>query len=280
MLTNGRGGDLHAHQCNDVSRGQFVSRSIGIIGVGEIASAIVEGACSTAEHPNFLLSPRNAERSAGLARDFDGVEVCESNQDVIDRSELIILAVLPQQTESVLSELDIPADRTVISAIAGVSTEALSPLLPQTPTVVRVIPLPPVRERRGVTPVFPARAEVEEFFDTLGGTVVAETEGLFSTLSATTATMSSYYAYLQGIADWLVGQGWDRSDAERIVRGQFAGLGNTLATTDTSFSDLVTGHETPGGLNEMLHREWMNEDNRAALSASLDRVFARVTSTD
>lgn len=74
-----------------------------------------------------------------------------------------------------------------------------------------------------------------------------------------------------------MGQGWDRNDAERIVRGQFAGLGNTLAMTDTSFSDLVAGHETPGGLNEMLHREWMNEDNRDALSASLDRVFERVT---
>ncbi|GAA1553051.1 NAD(P)-binding domain-containing protein [Brevibacterium picturae] len=253
---------------------------IGIIGVGEIASAMVEGACSTTDHPDFFLSPRNAERSAGLADEFDGVKVCDSNQDVVDRSEYIILAVLPEQTETVLSELDIPSDRTIISAVAGVATKALSQLLPQSPTVVRVIPLPPVRERRGVTPVFPAHAVVEEFFDTLGGTVVAESEELFSTLSATTATMSSYYAYLQGIADWLVVQGWERTDAERIVRGQFAGLGNTLATTDTSFSDLVAGHETPGGLNEMLHREWMDEDNRAALSSALDRIFERVTKAD
>ncbi|WP_231939162.1 NAD(P)-binding domain-containing protein [Brevibacterium sandarakinum] len=253
---------------------------IGIIGVGEIASAMVEGACSTTDHPDFFLSPRNAERSAGLADEFDGVKVCDSNQDVVDRSEYIILAVLPEQTETVLSELDIPSDRTIISAVAGVATKALAQLLPQSPTVVRVIPLPPVRERRGVTPVFPAHAVVEEFFDTLGGTVVAESEELFSTLSGTTATMSSYYAYLQGIADWLVVQGWERTDAERIVRGQFAGLGNTLATTDTSFSDLVAGHETPGGLNEMLHREWMDEDNRAALSSALDRIFERVTKAD
>lgn len=257
-----------------------MSTTIGIIGVGEIASAIVEGACAGDDHPDYFLSPRNAERSAALAAKFETVEVCESNQDVVDHSEHIILAVLPQQTESVLSALDIPSDRTVVSAIAGVSTAALSPLLPQKPTIVRVIPLPPVRERRGVTAVYPAHPEVEAFFDLLGGTVVAETETLFSTLSATTATMSAYYAYLQTIADWLVGQGWDRADADRIVRGQFAGLGNTLATTDTSFSDLVAGHETPGGLNEMLHREWMDEDNRDALSASLDRVFERVTQAD
>lgn len=256
-----------------------MSRSIGIIGVGEIASAIVEGACASDDHADFFLSPRNADRASRLAKDFDRVEVCDSNQAVVDHSELIILSVLPQQTESVLADLDIPADRITVSAIAGVSTEVLSPLLPQHPNIVRVIPLPPVRERRGVTPVFPTHSVVEEFFDILGGSVVAESEELFSTLSATTATMSAYYAYLQTIADWLVGQGWDRTDAERIVRGQFAGLGNTLATTEASFSDLVSDHETPGGLNEMLHREWMDQDNRAALSASLDRVFDRVTRT-
>ncbi|MCF2587271.1 NAD(P)-binding domain-containing protein [Brevibacterium sp. UCMA 11752] len=257
-----------------------MTSAIGIIGVGEIASAIVEGSCGGDDHPDFFLSPRNAERSAKLANDFDGVKVCASNQEVIDCSEHIILAVLPQQTQAVLTELDIPADRTFISAVAGVSVKELSPLLPQNPTIVRVIPLPPVRERQGVTPVYPAHLGVEEFFDALGGTVVADSEQLFSTLSATTATMSAYYAYLQTIADWLVQQGWGRTDADSIVRGQFAGLGNKLATTDSSFADLVAGHETPGGLNEMLHREWMDENNVAALSTSLDRVFARVTGKD
>ncbi|MGO2643033.1 NAD(P)-binding domain-containing protein, partial [Brevibacterium aurantiacum] len=76
-----------------------MASTIGIIGVGEIASAIVEGACAGDDRPDFFLSPRNAECSAKLASDFDRVEVCESNQDVIDRSEHVILAVLPQQTE-------------------------------------------------------------------------------------------------------------------------------------------------------------------------------------
>ena len=146
------------------------SRTIGIIGVGEIASAIVEGACAGDDHPDFFLSPRSAERSARLANDFDRVEVCERNQDVIDRSELIILAVLPQQTEAVLAELDIPADRTVVSAIAGVSTQVLSPLLPQNPSIVRIIPLPPVRERRGEDEDAPVHREpASGGFDTDAG---------------------------------------------------------------------------------------------------------------
>src|SRR5699024_7057949 len=92
--------------------------SIGFIGVGEIASAMVEGLARSeagdahASGLRFFLSPRNADRAKHLAESLEAAKVCDSNQDVVDRSELIVLAVLPQQAAAVLDELDIPADRT------------------------------------------------------------------------------------------------------------------------------------------------------------------------
>ncbi|RBP61681.1 pyrroline-5-carboxylate reductase [Brevibacterium sanguinis] len=254
-----------------------MTSSIGIIGVGEIASACVDGLCARPDHPRFFLSPRTAERAARLAEAHDRVEVCASNQEVVESSEMIVLSVLPGQVGSVLADLDIPGDRTVVSAVAGVSTEALTPLLPHDPTLVRVIPLPAVRERRGVTAVFPAHPATEEIFDSLGGTVVAADEAQFSTLSAATATMSAHFAFLTGIADWLEAQGWSRADAEHFVRGEFGGLATALEDPNTSLSDLIPAHETPGGLNEMLRAEWMDEDNRARLARALDHVHERVT---
>lgn len=262
-----------------------MATTIGIIGVGEIASAIVDGLCSrTSTEPNpqapspptITLSPRSAERTARLADTYETVTVAPDNQTVIDRSSLILLSVLPQQVETVLADLDVPADRTLVSAAAGVSVETLTALLPHGPTIVRVIPLPAVRERRGVSAVHPANTEVELLFADLGGTVVAETEAMFSTLSATTATMSAHFSFLGVLTDWLVDRGWSRSDAEAIVRGQFVGLGQTLAQSGSSFADLVAAHETPGGLNAQLRAEWMDEDNRARLAAALTNVLARV----
>lgn len=260
--------------------------TIGFIGVGEIASAMVDG-LSAAAHDDtaderrrsFVLSPRNAERAAGLAEKISTAEVADSNQEVVVRSDLIVLAVLPQQTAEVLGGLEIPAEKTLVSAVAGVSAEELAKHLPNAPTIVRIIPLPAVRERKGVTAMFPANTEVEAILDDLGGSVTAKDETLFSTLSAVTATMSAHFAYLQTITAWLVDQGWEQSDADHFIRGQYVGLGTTLAQTNDPISELVAAHETPGGLNEMLNREWMDEGNRAALAASLDRVFARVTSS-
>ena len=257
--------------------------TIGFIGVGEIASAMVEGLHSATESAtsgdgySFFLSPRSTERSAHLAKTIEAAEVCDSNQDVVDRSELIVLAVLPQQAAAVLDDLDIPADRTLISAVAGLATDRLAEHLPHSPTIVRIIPLPAVRERKGVTAMYPANQVVEELLGHLGGSVTAADETLFSTLSAVTATMSAHFAFLQSITAWLVDQGWDQADADHFIRGQFVGLGTTLGETDTPIADLVADHETPGGLNEQLNREWMDEANRGRLAAALDSVYARVT---
>src|SRR5699024_2059788 len=250
--------------------------TIGFIGVGEIASAMVEGLHSATESAasgdgySFFLSPRSTERSAHLAKTIEAAVVCDSNQDVVDRSELIVLAVLPQQAAAVLDELDIPADRTLISAVAGLATDQLAEHLPHSPTIVRIIPLPAVRERTGVTAMYPANQAVEGLLDHLGGSVTAADETLLSTLSAVTATMTAHFAFLQSMTAWLVDQGWDQADDDHFIRGQFVGLGTTLAETDTPIEELVADHETPGGLNEQLNREWMDEANRGRLAAALD----------
>ncbi|UVI35232.1 NAD(P)-binding domain-containing protein [Brevibacterium spongiae] len=265
--------------------------SIGFIGVGEIASAMVEGLArseaGTAEQSasqvgdlQFFLSPRNADRAKNLAESIESATVCESNQDVVDRSDLIVLAVLPQQAADVLDELSVRSEKTLVCAVAGVSTDVLNDHLPHSPTTVRIIPLPAVRERKGVTAMYPANDTVEALLGHLGGSVTAADETMFSTLSAVTATMSTHFAFLQTITAWLVDRGWDQADADHFIRGQFVGLGTTLAETTDPINDLVAAHETPGGLNEMVNREWMNETNRADLAATLDRVFNRVTGSD
>src|SRR5699024_12140608 len=72
-------------------------------------------------------------------------------------------------SSDLLDELDIPADRTLISAVAGLATDQLVEHLPHSPTIVRIIPLPAVRERKGVTAMYPANQAVEEILGRLGG---------------------------------------------------------------------------------------------------------------
>ncbi|MBW2122428.1 MAG: NAD(P)-binding domain-containing protein, partial [Deltaproteobacteria bacterium] len=92
---------------------------LGFVGTGSITCALVEGLC-TAEKPpaRILVSPRNPEKAAGLAARFLQVEVAPDNQAVVDGTDCVFLAVLPQIASGVLREIRFRSDQTVVSLIA------------------------------------------------------------------------------------------------------------------------------------------------------------------
>ena len=118
-----------------------MTEEIGIIGVGEIARAIVQGLCAESDGaPAVLLSPRGAAVSADLARRYPSVRVCASNQEVVDSSAVVILAVRPDALLDALGQLRVSPRTVVISVVAGVEHDELHALFGPGITIVRAIP--------------------------------------------------------------------------------------------------------------------------------------------
>jgi pyrroline-5-carboxylate reductase len=93
---------------------------LGFIGTGEITSSIVTGLCSfgTTSH-SIRLSPRNAAVAKELSNRFKGISVRSSNQEVLDHSETIVIAVRPAAARDVLSELHFGPGHQIISLVSG-----------------------------------------------------------------------------------------------------------------------------------------------------------------
>jgi pyrroline-5-carboxylate reductase len=250
---------------------------IGIVGVGEIAEAIVEGLNATPNPPPIQLSPRGAGTAGTLADKHSNVIICPDNQTVVDRSDLVLLTVGPADVETALRALHFPSDRTLVSAVAGWSLRALREHLPDLPDVVRVIPLPAVRDHLGVTAIFPRNPPTETLFSLLGETLLADDEAQFSAFSVATASISSHLTYLATIASWLVKQNVAEASAERFIRSVYLGIGQSLCHADQPLLNLVRKHETPGGINEELRRRWFDSENQALLVHALDRIRERVS---
>ncbi|MDF0531330.1 NAD(P)-binding domain-containing protein [Tsukamurella sp. 8F] len=248
---------------------------VGIIGVGAIAEAMVEGLCRTDSPPRILLSPRSAQLSRSLAERFDEVEICPGNQEVVDGSDIVLLTVRPEDVDDVLSAVRVPRDRLVISAAAGWSCASLRALLGDVP-VVRSIPLPAVRSRDGLTAIFPSHPMAEELFSRLGGVVAAPTEEGFSALSAATAAASSQLRYVAVVSEWLAARGLRPGGADRFARSLFRGVGRALEDESRPLDALVAAHETPGGINAELRGRWLDSGNEERLRDALDRILSRV----
>lgn len=245
--------------------------TIGMIGVGVMASALVRGIGDAAQ--KILLSPRGAKNARLLAQRHDAVEVCPDNQAVVEGSEVVFLCVRPDQIDDALSGVTVPEDVVVVSVVAGVSTEQLATILGPGVTVVRATVQVSVSRRAGLTVVSHDHPTVRALFDLLGGTLIVE-EGPFDALQVPAAAMSSLLGYLKALTDWAVARGVPPADAERFVISLAQGAVADLDPADP-IAEALSHHETPGGVNEFVRTHWL--DKRIdPLHEVLDQVLDRL----
>lgn len=250
---------------------------LGFIGTGTITQAVVTGLLRF-DFPfdRISLSPRNAETAAALAALDKRVQVCASNQEVLEASDVVCLAVVPQIATDVLSELHFDSRHHVISFIAGISIDEVCRLVRAQSKVVRAIPLPAVAEGKGSTAICPADRVAKSLFSALGQAVEVGDEAKFDALSAVTATMASFYAVLEAQASWLVRQGLDYDAARSFLSGYSTGLAHDTTRGGKSFAELIEHCMTPGGINEQVHNELSKRGTYAQFADALDRVLMRI----
>mmetsp|Transcript_12784 Transcript_12784/g.19181 ORF Transcript_12784/g.19181 Transcript_12784/m.19181 type:complete len:291 (-) Transcript_12784:74-946(-) len=255
--------------------------TIGVIGVGTIASSCIKGLlCPDASiHPKrIILSPRNAEKSAQLLHEFgaEKVEIAQNNQAVLDAAEVILIAVLVPQADSVLSELRFESRHHIISLMAAVSLSLLVELTAPATKCCIAIPLPIVAKRRGVTLMMPPDDIGKILFDALGTTVTVDQDAHFKKLLVMTFLMGDLYQRQKTALDWLIESGVDADTAASYVGGLFRSMLDDTANAKPDTFEKLVQEQTPGGMNEMIIREQANDGAYNSLLDSLQSAHTRL----
>ena len=268
--------------------------TMGFVGCGTISTAMVTGLCTAPREQDrprkIILSPRNAAKAAALAKKFPAiVEVAASNQEVVEKSSIVFLAVLPQIARDVIPTLKFREDHTVISVIASVEVDEVVELVKpaRAENVCRTVPLPAVGMRKGVTPLS-ANATAERIFDLLGGSVVAKSPDELARLTPITCCMGPFYRVCGVMSNWLVDHEVSEETAAKFVSGFYATVQAEVAhrvhikPNSETFEDLVS-EQTPGGLNEANVRDMgaqgVFKGYKDALAMTLRRLRGEVALT-
>ena len=251
---------------------------IGFVGTGTIAEAIIEGVTkSTLAPERIVISPRNKDIAGRLAATHEVVRIGDTNQAVVDASDMVFIAVRPQVVEEVLRELTFRPGQHVVSLVATISADQLRGWLGKGVVITQAIPLPFVADRQGVTAVFPPNKEAMDFFAALGTAIGAHSKDEFDLTTLASSLMGTYFGLLEGVADWFSEKGMPAEITRAYVARLFASLSDIATKSpDKPLSTLRREYSTRGGLNEQLFQEFADSGGLDALKAALQKVHRRI----
>ncbi len=221
--------------------------TLGILGVGHLATYTVTGLRHGGDQRRIILSPRKAQAASRLAEQCR-CEVAGSNQAVVDNSDIILLAVRPESLNMLLQDLTFRPGQLVISAMAGVSLPQLRhyPAL-QAATLVRALPPASVEVGAGPVPLFPANEAAETLFGTMGKVIVLESEALFDVALAHGCLHGWSYFLVQQLIDWSMAQGMSKEAARQMV---VHSIGSAIELAESrpelDYGDIGNSIATPG----------------------------------
>lgn len=230
-------------------------KSIGFIGAGNMATAIIKGLIAQKGSGSFInvfdVSSEKLDEISKL-----GVNVFSSSQDVVKNSEIIVLAVKPQNYAEVLEALKdvVSTDKTFVSIAAGISINYVQSALGCECPVVRVMPNTPLLLKKGASALCPSGNISEEnkqiVYDMFAGSGVCEyiTEDHMNEIIAVNGSSPAYiYMFAKAMADYAVSVGIDYDKALNLICATLEGSAAMLKESGDTPDVLIEKVSSKGG---------------------------------
>ena len=191
-------------------------------------------------------------------------------------SEWVFLGVLPQVGENILPTLDFKKNQTVISFMSTTNYLKLKKLIKKKVTIIRAIPMPPIRLGKGPVAIFPPNKKVKIFFDKIGTTIEIKNEKLSKNFWAISGTMASFYELLNVLSNWLIRKKINKLDAQKYVTSLYSALAELALLNSSKPLKNLVNEQTPGGLNWQGVNELRKLGYYRLLEKSLKKIYKRL----
>ena len=251
---------------------------LGFIGTGKISSSIILGIFkSKLKVKKIYISSRNRSIAKKLANKFGRVKILKDNQEIINKSSIILLGVTPNVGNKILPKLKFSKNKKIISLISTINLANLKKLT-KNKNIVRVTPLPPIEIKKGPVVICPPNKIVKNLFKHLGEVIELRNEKLSYKFWSTASIMAAYYEILNISSNWLIRKGIKKNIAQNYIAELFLSLSqDAVNKRSQGFKKLVADSQTPRGLNMQVLQELKKAKFFSKFSKALDNINKRVS---
>lgn len=261
-------------------------KTIGIIGGGQMAEALIKGFLekNIFSSDKILVSEPVAERRNYLEKTY-GVKTTENNKKVVEERTLILLAVKPQVMKKVLEEIKefIETNKHLILTIAaGLPVAFYEKILPQKTRLIRIMPNTCALVHKSISALckgsFATDEDLktaEEIFSAIGETVIVD-ETLMDAVTALSGSGPAYVAlFIEALIDAGVRVGLPRNVSEKLVLQTVLGTVELMSKAQKSPYEIKAMVSSPGGTTISALHEFYEKGFSGIVISAVYKAYLR-----
>ena len=256
-----------------------IKETIGFIGAGNMATALISGLINSDQSASKIIaSSPEQEHLEKLSKDF-GIKTTNNNLEIVDNSDIVILAVKPNIVQAVIDEIKGVAtdkDILIISIAAGVKIEKIESQLGSPMRVIRAMPNTPASIMEGVTAIC-ANSNAQSN-DIENAKLLFECVGKIAHINEKdidifTALIGSGPAYIFYLIESLLDSSKNlhlpEQEKKDLLASMISGAANLVLNSDESPNVLRKKVTSPGGVTQTAIEEFETEGLKEILSKSM-----------
>jgi pyrroline-5-carboxylate reductase len=260
-------------------------RRVAILGAGTIGESLLRGLLSGGwrEPGEIVATVRDEDRARELA-ERHGIEVTLSNAEAVGGARLVVIAVKPQDFDTLLGEIGgvLTPEQTVLSVAAAIPTAAIEARIAEAVPVVRAMPNAPATVHEGIAGICAgAHADdehlqlAEEALSHLGP-VVRVAERYMDAVTAVSGSGPAYFALLaEAMIEAGILLGLSREISTQLVVQTMFGTAKLLRDEHIHPVELREMVTSPGGTTIRAIRELERAGVRAAFLNAIGEAMER-----
>ncbi|MFA6357678.1 MAG: pyrroline-5-carboxylate reductase [Candidatus Omnitrophota bacterium] len=243
---------------------------VGIIGYGNMGRSIAERIKS-----KYSICVFDKDKNKILVS--ENVSAANSSVDLVNQSEIIILAVKPQDFDFLLNEIKLSVQgKLIITIAAGITIRYIKSRLGENVRVVRVMPNMPAQVGQGVAVLFKGQSASEnglnsalqlacDIFSNLGAVLVVDKEEMVDAATAVSGSGPAFFCYyikenknaalkrdefIKMLTDSAVSLGFDLREAEFLSEKTVDGIIAMLIERNLTCAEIIKLVTSKGGTTQ------------------------------
>jgi pyrroline-5-carboxylate reductase len=263
----------------------FNDITIGFIGAGNMATALIEGLLAQGQAASHLWASDTdtAKLDAFAAR---GLQTTRDNRALVKACDLVVLAVKPQIMDQVLAGLDDTLEHTdclLVSIAAGIRISSIEAATRSGQAIVRCMPNTPALVREGATGLYAnswvsaeQRTLALGLLQAVGKACWLDNEDQIDAVTALSGSGPAYFFLLmEAMQDAAVQLGLPPDIARELCLQTALGSARLALASDVDVAELRRRVTSPNGTTEAAIQQFEREDLRAIVARALGKAAER-----